>query len=594
MSSLASSSPRRSLVTALVCAALLSARAGAAMAQDRFSLESFDPAPDREGGLVAVHGARPLVAGELGLSVMGSYGRAPLTLKSASSGDSLGQLVGSVGTLQLLGTVGIARRFDVGLAVPLHRMSAGSDFAVDPGPAVTNALLTSGEVGFGDVRVVPRFGLMVREVDEGVGLALLVPVWLPTGDDDLYAGEDVRVEPRLALDVVHRGLTAALNVGYMVRSEARLLNSTVDDQLRVALGVAIPLGQSPLKGLLELDSQLNVLGGDFGSEDASTEGRVGLRLSSRSGVQLDVGGGPGIVRGVGAPSYRLYAAIGYVRHEEPRRDADGDGLLDETDRCPSLPEDPDGFADADGCPDADNDGDGVRDGNDRCPADAEDADGFQDDDGCPDLDNDEDGVRDASDRCATEPEDTDGFQDEDGCPDLDNDGDGVLDAADACVDQPGSAEHRGCPAPAAPEAPPALAVVTEDRIEIKDKIFFAVNKAVIEERSAPLLDAIAEVLKAHPEIEVLRVEGHTDDTGRRFRNQQLSEQRAEAVVDALVKRGIALERLVAKGFGPSQPLVPNDSDDHRAQNRRTELHIARRAEPAAPAPAAAPTPVPAP
>src|SRR5690606_19588466 len=63
-------------------------------------------------------------------------------------------------------------------------------------------------------------------------------------------------------------------------------------------------------------------------------------------------------------------------------DTDGDGLMDDVDKCPNEAEDKDGFQDDDGCPDNDNDGDGVADANDKCPMEPEDMDGFQDDDGC--------------------------------------------------------------------------------------------------------------------------------------------------------------------------------------------------------------------
>ena len=75
----------------------------------------------------------------------------------------------------------------------------------------------------------------------------------------------------------------------------------------------------------------------------------------------------------------------------------------------------------------DNDGDGIPDNVDKCPTDPEDKDGFQDEDGCPDPDNDGDGIPDKRDKCPNEPEDKDGFQDDDGCPDPDNDGDGIAD-----------------------------------------------------------------------------------------------------------------------------------------------------------------------
>jgi hypothetical protein len=90
---------------------------------------------------------------------------------------------------------------------------------------------------------------------------------------------------------------------------------------------------------------------------------------------------------------------------------------DRLDRCPTEPEDRDGFADGDGCPDLDDDGDGIPDAIDKAPRLAEDFDGFEDDDGVPDPDNDQDGVLDTVDRCPLEPETKNGLLDEDGCPD---------------------------------------------------------------------------------------------------------------------------------------------------------------------------------
>jgi len=103
------------------------------------------------------------------------------------------------------------------------------------------------------------------------------------------------------------------------------------------------------------------------------------------------------------------------------RDRDRDGVGDLTDRCPSDPEDKDGFADRDGCPDPDNDGDMIPDLRDACPDVAEDLDGFADEDGCPDPDNDGDGIPDSTDLCPRSAEDLDGFADEDGCPEREPD-----------------------------------------------------------------------------------------------------------------------------------------------------------------------------
>ena len=101
----------------------------------------------------------------------------------------------------------------------------------------------------------------------------------------------------------------------------------------------------------------------------------------------------------------------------PTGDRDGDGILDDVDKCPDDPEDNDGFEDEDGCPDPDNDKDGILDVDDLCPNDPEDKDGFEDEDGCPDPDNDKDRILDVNDKCPNEPETYNGFEDEDGCPD---------------------------------------------------------------------------------------------------------------------------------------------------------------------------------
>ena len=69
---------------------------------------------------------------------------------------------------------------------------------------------------------------------------------------------------------------------------------------------------------------------------------------------------------------------------------------------------------------------------------------------------------------------------------------------------------------------------------------------------------------------------HTDDRGSARVNTALSQARAEAVVGYLIKRGIAADRLVARGYGPSQPRAPNSTRKGREQNRRVEFHVERR------------------
>jgi hypothetical protein len=114
------------------------------------------------------------------------------------------------------------------------------------------------------------------------------------------------------------------------------------------------------------------------------------------------------------------AAIGLIGGEvltQKLTDPDEDNIMQNDDKCPSIPEDIDGFEDEDGCPDFDNDSDGFFDSQDACPGSPEDYDGFRDDDGCLDDDNDKDGIPDNIDVCKSNPETVNGYKDDDGCPD---------------------------------------------------------------------------------------------------------------------------------------------------------------------------------
>ncbi|MBN1306349.1 MAG: right-handed parallel beta-helix repeat-containing protein [Chitinispirillaceae bacterium] len=114
------------------------------------------------------------------------------------------------------------------------------------------------------------------------------------------------------------------------------------------------------------------------------------------------------------------ATIGLIGGEvlsQRLTDPDEDGVTGDNDRCPSIPEDIDGFKDEDGCPEFDNDEDGIFDAQDACPESPEDYDNFRDDDGCNDFDNDKDGIPDSIDICKGNPETVNGYKDDDGCPD---------------------------------------------------------------------------------------------------------------------------------------------------------------------------------
>ncbi len=275
----------------------------------------------------------------------------------------------------------------------------------------------------------------------------------------------------------------------------------------------------------------------------------------------------------------------------PEKDSDGDGIYDDQDKCPQDPEDFDGFEDEDGCPDPDNDKDGILDEFDKCPMISEDIDTFQDEDGCPDPDNDGDGILDINDKCPNDPEDFDGFEDEEGCPEPDNDQDGICDSwiseqnllekyktvckgIDKCPNEPETVnsymDEDGCP----DEEPKkyTLIEVKEDKIELKQKVFFAFGKAKIDKKSFDMLDQIVDALLSRKNVKVV-IEGHTDNKGSAKINKKLSQQRADAVRDYLANKGVDESRLESVGYGMEKPIASNKTEKGREMNRRVEFNI---------------------
>lgn len=103
-------------------------------------------------------------------------------------------------------------------------------------------------------------------------------------------------------------------------------------------------------------------------------------------------------------------------------------------------------------------------------------------------------------------------------------------------------------------------------------INFDTGKAIISANSTPLLDNIADTAKRCPDAN-FEVGGHTDSTGQLSSNITLSQQRANAVVNYLVNKGLASERFIARGYGPEQPIADNSTSQGRAQNRRIEFKL---------------------
>jgi outer membrane protein OmpA-like peptidoglycan-associated protein len=150
-------------------------------------------------------------------------------------------------------------------------------------------------------------------------------------------------------------------------------------------------------------------------------------------------------------------------------------------------------------------------------------------------------------------------------PRSDRDGDGVADAADHCPDVAGAVETAGCP-------PYAKVIVHPDKLQLVDKIAFAWDSALLGDTSPAVLDEVAQALEDNLNFRV-QVEGHASSDGGDAHNQALSEARASAVVDYLVARGVARDRLIAKGFSSSVPAGTNRTAAGRMTNRRVEFVV---------------------
>jgi outer membrane protein OmpA-like peptidoglycan-associated protein len=149
------------------------------------------------------------------------------------------------------------------------------------------------------------------------------------------------------------------------------------------------------------------------------------------------------------------------------------------------------------------------------------------------------------------------------CPDRDHDG--IPDSVDHCPDVSGPMDNWGCP-------PYKKIIVKKDKLELKEKLYFAWDQAVLQEVSFPVLDEVVQALKDNKGFRV-QVEGHASSEGGDDHNQTLSEQRAAAVLNYLATNGIDKDRLVSKGFGSSVPLDTNETIAGRENNRRVEFVV---------------------
>ncbi len=510
---------------------------------------------------------------------------------------------------------------------------------------VTSAgLKPLGRTGVGTPMLSVRFAALTEQGGAPVDLAIELGAGLPVGSQGVLAREDGPVlSPRLSIGRDLGTVRIGADLGAGLKRPTSLAGvsggSTTTAASELTGGVFLASQDAgPLRGEVNLLGGAQLAGGGY-----SLEALAGARYRVDPGFELFALGGPGFGTSPGTPVFRVLLGAtlgggGEARHSAkcvegaphnpfdcPDLDKDGDGVPNRADNCPSAAEDKDGFNDADGCPDLDNDNDGLVDARDACPTAAgteahkgcpvidQDGDLIADDvdrcplekgaaqtQGCPDQDG--DGIATADDRCPAQkgPAETKGCPDQDGdrfadlddkcpteggpgsadgCPMKDQDQDGLADAVDNCPKEKGPAENAGCPG-----KQKQLVQISKERLVIADKVYFATAKAKLLPRSNLLLNQIAQVLKNHPEIGKVTVEGHTDNVGTPETNLKLSKARAEAVKAYLIGKGVQGSRVEAKGFGGDQPVESNTSKEGREANRRVEFKLGYGDEEAGPVP----------
>ena len=273
------------------------------------------------------------------------------------------------------------------------------------------------------------------------------------------------------------------------------------------------------------------------------------------------------------------------KDEEEKKcpDKDKDGICDKDDKCPDVA----GPKDNQGCPTNDRDGDGIRDDIDKCP----DIPGSARNDGCPLSDRDKDGILDEIDPCPDEPgpltnmgcpldsdRDKDGTPDKDDpCPDVpgpkankgcpfggDRDGDGVPDDIDKCPNTAGPKDNNGCPIASQSE---------RDALDLAIRnLYFDTDKWNIRPSSYRDLNNVIKILKEKKDWK-LKISGHTDPRGSDEHNTMLSRNRANAVRNYLISKGVSPNLLVVEYFGESQAISKQQDAAALQLDRRVELEF---------------------
>lgn len=559
-------------------AVVVSAMPASSRAQSATPLERYQPVPVGDALFASPSVSTGAYLG-VDAGLVFSFASSPLALRTRNAAEEYtdaGAIVGHQAVLHVMASAALFSRLKIDLDVPMT-VDQGGD---SPSAGGASVLSPSG-FAMNDLRLGAR--LTAFEPGGYVpGAALAFSAFLPTGDASAFTGTgSPRFEPRLILGADYGRLVWSASIGrQLVDASGGLAGSDVTFSAGLAARIDRFQFGPEIFGSAAVDRPQGA------AKSVAISSRAGGGLEALLGAKAFFGpmtvgaaGGLGFLRGIGTPDYRFVLQVSIRPFEqktapvEPiaegpdtaKAGASGTGKpganagTGPVIEVPAKPEAP-----------LDTDGDTVPDAEDACPRVVGDPRPEATKRGCP-PDKDGDGIYDADDRCPDRPGIVaDG--DRNGCP-PDSDGDGLVDPDDACPKEAGpktdDPKTTGCPASVRVEG---------TQIVILQQVNFETAKAVILPVSFPLLQQVADVLKQHPEIARLAVDGHTDNRGAEASNLELSRARAVSVMKWLVDKGVDPRRLEARGFGPRQPIADNKTPDGRAKNRRVEFQIRKKTD----------------
>jgi outer membrane protein OmpA-like peptidoglycan-associated protein len=539
------------------------------------NIQHFEPSPGPTGGFTLEDHRTP---GHLRLTtdLYANYGREPLVIVDAS-GKNEQQIVGHMTTFDVLAGITLMDRLLLSIHLPINHV-LGDGAAVEE------------QEGFslGDIRLLPRVRILGG--DEGLGLAVAVPVSFPTGNTRGHTGIGaVGFNPKAIVGYDFGGLDAYANLGVRASTDAETIDGT-DTKVGAALTYTIGVGYAL--------NAVRFIAEGYGSvpfEDATKktttnplEALAGVRWAFGHGLHLNGGGGLGIIGDAGTPAFRLLLGVGYQAGEpDPADDGPAvDAAITEAPKpedtqtavvAPTVSEEPAAddanFAEGGEAEAAVAEGARVAESSalaERRRQESEAAAAAE---------------RKRAEEAAAEAERAEARRvaaaevaADDGEPPP-NHGKKRRDAPPAEVE---SGEDT---APARADREPEIREAPEGRVlalgqpsgagkkgghKKRPSVYFSEGSTTLDRRAEKELEKLAELFERAPKNAKLRISGHADNLASPEVSLKQSRKRAQAVKAWLVDNGVPAKRIVTEWYGDTAPIGKNKTEAGRSVNRRVD------------------------